>query len=983
MIGQQFLHYRIVRQLGAGGMGIVYEAEDTRLGRHVALKFLPESIGLAPEVVERFEREARIASSLNHPNICTIYDIGGDAGRRVIVMELLEGEALRSRIQGQPLPLEQVLDVGCQIADALDAAHAKGVVHRDIKPANIFITKRGQAKLLDFGVAKLGGEAHASPVADETRVAGDVLTTPGMAIGSINYMSPEQARGEDTDGRTDLFSLGLVLYEMATGRQAFGGQTTAVVFDGILNRQPPDPRSMNAELPDELLRVMGRALEKDRRLRFQSAADMLAELSRVRRDTSGRTAAMPASSSGAAFGQAAPGTGSAAASGSQSASASWTSGAAAARSTGAPAAVSGGPATTPAAAGSRTAWILKGAFAAAVLGAAGYYFLLGPGTTQTPAFAERDTVLIADFVNTTGEAVFDDALKQAVSVQLQQTPFVTLLPDQVVQRTLRLMQRDEDTAVTGAVARELCQRAGAKASVEGSIAPLGHAYVLTLGVHNCETGASIAQGQVQANAKESVLQDLGGAVTALREHLGESLASIEKYDVPVTEASTSSLEALKAYGLGLKARVSTGDERSIPFFQQAIALDPTFALAHAKLGVVFSNLGRQTEARDATLKAYELRDRVSEYERLYITWSHASRVLQDSQKTRETLELMTAAYPRDFTARNNFGVYHSSQQEYEKALEHLTVAVEVAPGEPLPLANIAYALINLDRLDEASDAADRSLAIRPDGNLATTRWTAALIRNHPRTDEFRLVAEKMATPGQLDNARASAAAWQGRLTEYERLIARLRETVVSLPDAASQRANIDLFEAATLVVLDGRSHLPKVRRLLSPGTPAPIRAQAVALESILGDPARAAAALADLEAAGRSNPSVSGPIAMARAYALARAGRFADAIERAETVAREFPQQRDLPYHVGTIRAMSGDADGAIRDYRSVVDRAGRLGFNLIMPAVRLALADALVTQGKHAEARPQIEHLLAQWKDADREFEMLARVRALDERAK
>ena len=362
MIGQSFLHYRIVRQLGAGGMGIVYEAEDTRLGRHVALKFLPESIGLAPEVVERFEREARIASSLNHPNICTIYDIGADGGRRVIVMELLEGEALRTRIQGQPLPLEQVLDVGCQIADALDAAHAKGVVHRDIKPANIFITKRGQAKLLDFGVAKLGGEAHARAVVDETRVADEVLTTPGMAIGSINYMSPEQARGEDTDGRTDLFSLGLVLYEMATGRQAFGGQTTAIVFDGILNRQPPDPRMVNAELPDELLRVMGRALEKDRRLRFQSAADMLAELSRVRRDTSGRTAAMPASLSGAAFDPAAPRTGSSAAAGSApAASASWTSaGAVPAPTAAATAAPADGRATASVAAAgsSRTGWIL-------------------------------------------------------------------------------------------------------------------------------------------------------------------------------------------------------------------------------------------------------------------------------------------------------------------------------------------------------------------------------------------------------------------------------------------------------------------------------------------------------------------------------------------------------------------------------------------------------------------------------------------------
>jgi serine/threonine protein kinase len=254
MIGKEIHQYRIVRQLGAGGMGVVYEAEDTRLGRHVALKFLPESTGVAEDHVERFLREARIASSLNHPNICTIHDVGMHEGRHFIAMELLEGESLRSRIHGSPLA--QVLEVGTQLADALDAAHAKGIIHRDLKPANVFLTKRGQAKLLDFGIAKLGDDRHPHEATAETRLAGDGLTQPGMAVGSISYMSPEQARGEELDARTDLFSLGLVLYEMATGRQAFGGQTTAVVFDALLNRQPPDPRTMNPDVPEDLQRVI-------------------------------------------------------------------------------------------------------------------------------------------------------------------------------------------------------------------------------------------------------------------------------------------------------------------------------------------------------------------------------------------------------------------------------------------------------------------------------------------------------------------------------------------------------------------------------------------------------------------------------------------------------------------------------------------------------------------------------------------------------
>ena len=588
-VGDEVQHYRIVRQLGAGGMGVVYEAEDTRLGRHVALKLLADRLRWSSENVERFEREARIASSLNHPNICTIYDIGIHEDRKFIVMELLEGESLRERIHGQPLPIDLVLDVGHQIADALDAAHAKGIVHRDVKPANILINRRGQAKLLDFGVAKLGDDVHAAAGA-ETRPGSEVLTTAGMAVGSINYMSPEQARGEELDGRTDLFSLGLVLYEMATAQQAFAGQTTAVVFDAILNRQPIDPRQLNAAVPEELARVITRSLEKDRRMRFQTAADMLAELGRIRRDTGVRSTV--------------------------------TSGATAAST----------PATTTApAADTNTVRRMIPIGILALVGVAASAWFLWPGGNAAPALTEKDTVLVADFVNSTGDAVFDDALKQAVAVQLQQTPFLTLLPDQRVQRTLAMMQRSVDEPVRGGIARELCQRAGARATIEGSIAALGSSYVLNLNVHNCETGAPLAQQQAQASSKEDVLKSLGGAVTELRKQLGESLASIKKYDVPVIDATTSSLEALRMYGMANRTRATRGDEAAIPFFQKAMEIDPNFALAHAKLGVVLTNRGRTEEGRVAAAKAYEYKDRVSEYERLYIIWNHATRVLQDKK----------------------------------------------------------------------------------------------------------------------------------------------------------------------------------------------------------------------------------------------------------------------------------------------------------------------------------------------------------------
>ncbi|HQX82164.1 MAG TPA: serine/threonine-protein kinase, partial [Vicinamibacterales bacterium] len=452
MVGTSVLQYRIIRQLGSGGMGIVYEAEDTKLNRKVALKFLPESLVMSSEAADRFGREAKLAGSLNHPNICTVHESGLYEGRQFFVMELLEGDSLKTLIQDKPLPIEQILDVGCQIADALEVAHTKGIVHRDIKPANIFITTRGQAKLLDFGVATAGPEHMAA--GDDTRVAAEALTTPGTAIGSVNYMSPEQARGEVTDGRTDLFSLGLVLYEMATGRQAFGGQTTAVVFDSILNRDPVPVLQINPAVPADLEHVITRALEKDRKMRYQTAADMLSELSRLRRDTSSTNVATAATAAASV------------------------------------------PAPKP-----KSKALLLGIPVVAVLVAAFFFWQ----STRTPAFTERDTIIIADFDNTTGDAVFDDALRQAVAVQLQQTPFVTLLADQSVQRTLRLMSRAADEPLTSAVAREICQRSGAKASVEGSIAPLGTNYVITIGVHNCMTGASLAQQQVQAASKEDVL----------------------------------------------------------------------------------------------------------------------------------------------------------------------------------------------------------------------------------------------------------------------------------------------------------------------------------------------------------------------------------------------------------------------------------------------------------------------------------------------
>jgi tetratricopeptide (TPR) repeat protein len=919
MQGTQVLHYRIIRQLGSGGMGVVYEAEDSKLGRRVALKFLPESLGLSPEAAERFAREAKLAASLNHPHICTIHETGVHNGRPFLVMELLEGDSLKSLITGSPMPLDQILDVGCQIADALEAAHSRGIVHRDIKPANIFITSRGQAKLLDFGVAT-AGPAHAA-AGDDTRLSGDVLTSPGTAIGSVNYMSPEQARGEPLDSRTDLFSLGLVLYEMTTGRQAFGGQTTAVVFDAILNRDPVPVRQVNAAIPSELEHVISRALEKDRKMRYQTAADLLSELTRLRRDKTGiATAAAPA-------------------------------------------------AVAPAPSGSK-AWLIAIPVLLA-LAAAGYYFWPGQ---QAPDFTERDTIVIADFENTTGDPVFDDALRQAVSVQFQQTPFVTLLPDQSVQRALQLMSRPTDQPLTSAIAREVCQRAGAKASVEGSIAPLGSAFVITIGIHNCQTGASLAKEQVQASSKEDVLNQVGVAITELRQGLGESLASIEKYDVTPTEATTASLPALKAYSQGLKTRQTRGDEASVPFFEQAITLDPEFALAHAKLGVVSSNLGRGEDAVKYTQKAYALKDRVSEYERLYITWSYAQRVTRNMAQARSTLEVMTASYPRDFTARNNLGVLLMGQGLFEEARKEYAAAHEIAPDEALPLSNLAYALLFLGRQDEAFATVDRALGLRPEPNLAITRWVVARIQGHPRAAEFEAAARTLASPAQMLFAESNLAVWEGRLKDYANIVEKLRAQVRA-SSSADDLQGINAAEIITMAVTQGGEWTARLKALAKQPLPPQGLAQVAAALALTGELDTVRALAPELDKADLNDPQQALPLLVARAMLASDNGQPKVAASMIDAYLVQQPRSLELNFYLGLVQEKHGQPEEAIASYRKAIQAINVLGPSTAVFGAKLSLAQLLKKRGDTAGANALFDELQKQWANADPDFEPLKMV--------
>ena len=694
--GEKIGVYQLTRELGRGGMGTVYLAYDTRLGRHAAVKLLPARLINNPERVYRFQREARSASALNHPNIITIYDFGKENGRDYIASEFVEGRTLRNFVGSESLTLNQILDVVIQVASALAAAHTAGIVHRDIKPENIMLRPDGYAKVLDFGLAKL-----TEPESDDNKskrdtagIRTDFETRAGILIGTANYMSPEQVRGQQVDGRSDLFSLGVVLYELITGHQPFAGETWHHTMVAITDLEPP-PISLHVQgAPPALQQIISRVLAKNCEERYQTARELLTDLETLQSELAATAHIERISAERAKAIQ----------SGEQAATVSSER-----ESTDEAAKEKLENALALPARLKRRNLIAALAVIILVTAAAVFYFRSGFNTKQA-TLTNKDTILLADFVNTTGDADFDGPLKQGLLVQLGQSPYINIFPEERARETLALMERTHDEKITREVGREICLRRGIKVLLVGTIASLGRNYVITLEAINSQSGEAIAQQQTEAEGKEQVLKALGRASTSMREKLGESLASIRQFDAPIEQATTASLEAFKDYTVGVDLWRKGQYAQSVPALKRAIERDREFALAYAQLGTSYRDLRNLALGNKYLEQAYQLRNRVSERERLEISATYFRHITGELDKRIEITELLTQTYPQDPSAYHLHGNSLMIAGEFEQAAEAYRAALRLDADFALSRANLALALIGLNRFDEAQAVIDQGMA---------------------------------------------------------------------------------------------------------------------------------------------------------------------------------------------------------------------------------------------------------------------------------
>src|ERR1017187_3101577 len=927
LAGERLGPYEILAPIGKGGMGEVYKARDTRLHRDVAIKVLPQAF--ATEAArERFQREARAASALNHPNISVVYDVGEAAGHPFLVMELLNGKTLGEHIGGRPLDIPTTIELSLEMADAMDAAHTSGIVHRDIKPANIFVTARGHAKVLDFGLAQQ------SQPSDTQGPTEEMLTRPGSMTGTVAYMSPEQARGQAVDARSDLWSFGVVLYEMATGARPFDGPTHPRSFDALLNQTPQPVRERNPKVPAELERIIGKLLERDRAKRYSSAAELPNALERLRAGLS------------------------------------------------------------PAAASGRRHPLRKYGIAAAttlILAAGGIFFLEQRGHARL--LTDKDTIVLADFINKTGDPVFDGTLRQGLAVQLEQSPFLSLVSDQRIQKVLGLMGQPADARLTPEFGKEICERTASAAVLDGSIAPLGSQYVLGLRARNCRSGDILDEEQAQAARKEDVLKALSQIASKFRTRVGESLATVQKHDTPLEEATTASLEALKVYSQAMKVVFSTGSVAAVPLFKRATEIDPQFAMAYAFLGRSYGDIGESELSAESTSKAWQLRDRATDAEKFFITANYDLQVTGNLEKAQETFELWAQTYPREIHPHGLLsGMIYPFFGKYEKAIEAAKTAIALDPDFPFAYVNLATSYQFLDRLEDAEkifqQASERKVLL-PD--LLGQRYDLAFLRGDKAEMERQvaLVKGKSGTEAWMADHEALVLAYSGHLQQARRMSGR----AVDLANQPGQREEAALLETGATLwdAFFGKASAARqgAKEALKLSKGRDVEYGAALALALSGDSSAAQERANDLGKRFPEDTSVRISYMPAlRALLAMNRGEPSKAIEVLQVA---------VPYELGVPLSWFNGSFGALypvyvrgeaflkakqgaeaaAEFQKILDHRGIVGADPIGALAHLQLGRAFVLAGDNIKAKTAYKDFLTLWNDADRDIPILQEAKA------